>query len=239
MNLTSRQIKILQAIIEEYIETAFPVGSETLEKKYSLAVSPATIRNEMVALTRQGMLKKPHTSAGRIPTPIALKYYVKHLLKPDELPVSEEVSVKEQVWDTRHKSDLLIAEATRQLASRSSALALTVTDSGNIYHAGAANILDFPEFFDIDLTKTVLALLDRRTFWQDVYARPIGDDPFYLLLGEEFGDEMYRSCSFLYVKFKMAHESGMIGIVGPYRLQYGRLIPMVQYFGDLLTELGR
>ena len=229
----------MKAIIEEYIDTALPVGSDMLEKKYTLSVSPATIRNEMVLLTKQGFLKKPHTSAGRIPTPMALKYFVKNLLKQDELPVSEEVSVKEQVWDMRHEKDRLIAEATRALASRSNALAFASTEDGTLCHAGAANILDFPEFYDIDLTKTVLALLDRTAFWHSLYQRPIGDDPFYLLLGDEFGDEPYRACGFLYSKFMTADGSGMIGVVGPYRLAYGRLIPMVRYFGDLLTELGR
>ena len=80
-DLTSRQIQILKSLIEEYIETAEPVGSETLEKKHNLSASPATIRNEMVRLTELGYLKKPHTSAGRIPTPMGMKFYVKQLMK--------------------------------------------------------------------------------------------------------------------------------------------------------------
>ena len=96
--LTPRQIQILKAVIEEYIETADAVGSETLEKKYSLDVSPATIRNEMVALTNLGYLKQLHKSAGRVPTSISLKYYVKNILKQQELPVSEEVSVKQKIF---------------------------------------------------------------------------------------------------------------------------------------------
>ena len=62
-SLTSRQTQILKTIIDEYIETAEPVGSDALDKKYNLGVSPATIRNEMVALTKSGYLRQPHTSA--------------------------------------------------------------------------------------------------------------------------------------------------------------------------------
>jgi heat-inducible transcriptional repressor len=58
IDLTPRQIHILRAIIEEYIETAEPVGSETIDRKFNLGVSPATIRNEMVYLTKQGYLSK-------------------------------------------------------------------------------------------------------------------------------------------------------------------------------------
>ncbi|MBI4032954.1 MAG: hypothetical protein HY377_00320, partial [Candidatus Blackburnbacteria bacterium] len=64
--MTPRQIQILKSIVEEYTQTAEAVGSDVLEKKYSLGVSPATIRNEMAALTAGGYLKQPHTSAGRI-----------------------------------------------------------------------------------------------------------------------------------------------------------------------------
>ena len=67
-DLTARQVEILKSLIEEYIETAEAVGSETLEKKHNLSASPATIRNEMVRLTDLGYLKKAHVSAGRIPT---------------------------------------------------------------------------------------------------------------------------------------------------------------------------
>jgi len=74
--LTQRQIKILKCITEEFIETASPVGSETLEKKFNLGISSATIRNEMADLTKLGYLKKGHLSAGRGPTSMGLKYYV-------------------------------------------------------------------------------------------------------------------------------------------------------------------
>ena len=79
-DLTDRQLQILKAIIEEFIETAEPVASETLDKKYNLGISPATIRNEMVKLTSSGFLKQPHTSAGRSPTPMGLKFFVDKLI---------------------------------------------------------------------------------------------------------------------------------------------------------------
>ena len=116
IHVSERQIKILQAIIEEYIATAEPVGSETLEKKYNLGVSPATIRNEMVRLSDMKLLSQPHTSSGRSPTPTALKYYVDHLLKTKDMSVSEEVAVKEKMWDYRQEVDKLLRESTKMLA---------------------------------------------------------------------------------------------------------------------------
>ena len=80
-DLTDRQVYILKTVVEEYTTTAEPVGSETLDKKYNLGVSPATIRNEMAYLTKQGYLNQPHTSAGRIPTPRAIKLYVDEIMR--------------------------------------------------------------------------------------------------------------------------------------------------------------
>jgi len=93
MDLTERQIQIIKTIVDEFTQTAEPVGSVTLENKYRLGVSPATLRNEMVVLEEKGFLSQPHTSAGRIPTPMAIKFYVKELMKEKDLSVAEEVNV--------------------------------------------------------------------------------------------------------------------------------------------------
>ena len=67
MDMDSRKEKILEAVVLDYIQTAEPVGSRTISKKYDLGVSPATIRNEMADLEEMGLIEQPHTSAGRIP----------------------------------------------------------------------------------------------------------------------------------------------------------------------------
>src|SRR5579864_2889089 len=150
-DLTARQIQILKSLIEEYINTAEPVGSETLEKKHNLSASPATIRNEMVRLEELGYLKKPHTSAGRVPTAMAMKFYVKQLMKAEALSVTDEVTLKEKVWDYREKESQLLRMLVRSLAEKTHALAIATTDEGEIYYAGYANILEMPEFYDIDV----------------------------------------------------------------------------------------
>lgn len=237
-NLTERQISILKAIIEEYIGTAEPVGSETLDKKYSLGVSPATIRNEMVRLTDLKMLNQPHTSAGRSPTPLALKYYVQNLMKTKDMSVAEEVDVKEKIWDYRQEVDKLLREATKTLAEKTKTLAVTATNDGDLYYAGAANILDMPEFYDFELTHLLLAQLDKFDFWWDLLEAQV--DPFDILLGDEFGARTtLAQCGYVYTKFKTPHLSGAIGIVGPSRLNYPNIIPVVRYMGGLIDEMGR
>ncbi|OGG01366.1 hypothetical protein A2Z33_02345 [Candidatus Gottesmanbacteria bacterium RBG_16_52_11] len=235
--LSSRQIQILKAIIEEYITTAEAVGSETLEKKYSLGVSPATIRNEMVRLTNMNYLKQPHTSSGRTPTPQALKYYVETLMKPKDLSVSEEVAVKESIWDYRQQVDKLLREATRTLAEKTHVLALTSTSTGDLYYAGAANILDMPEFYDFELTHNLFATLDKFDFWWNLIASH--DSPFDILLGDELSRQSSLSrCGYIFAKFRTPHLSGAVGVVGPSRLNYPYVIPLVRYMGNLIGELG-
>ncbi len=79
--LSARQLTIFKAIVEEFIETAEPVGSKTLMQKYHLPYSSATIRNDMAALEEIGYLEKTHTSSGRVPSADGYRYYVEHLLE--------------------------------------------------------------------------------------------------------------------------------------------------------------
>ena len=76
LTLNDRKIKILKAIITDYIATAEPVGSRTIARKYDLGISPATIRNEMSDLEEMGFIEQPHTSAGRIPSQKGYRLYV-------------------------------------------------------------------------------------------------------------------------------------------------------------------
>ncbi|MBU1327213.1 hypothetical protein KKG44_00940 [Patescibacteria group bacterium] len=236
--LTPRQVQILKAIIEEYIATAEPVGSDTLEKKYNLGVSPATIRNEMMKLTSMQLLKQVHTSAGRTPTSQALKYYVEHLMKQKDLSVSDEVAVKESMWDYRQQVDKLLREATKTLAQKTKTLALTATKDGDLYYAGAANILSMPEFYDYELTQSVLTSLDEFDFWWHLLEEH--GNPFDVILGDEMegGGRQLSQCSLVYHRFNTPHVSGAIGVVGPSRLNYSYIVPVVRYVGDLITEFG-
>lgn len=235
-DLNERQIQILKAIIEEYMETALPVGSETLDKKYNLGVSPATIRNEMVKLTQKGYLKQPHTSAGRSPTPKALKFYVDYLVKPKDLSVAEEVAVKQQVWDYRHELDKLLKTSAAILADRTKALSLIATQEGDLYYAGAAYILSIPEFYNIDLTRRLFSLLEECDYWQRLFYEEFTED-FKVVVGDELGEAL-EPCGLVYTKFALpGHGKGTVSVIGSNRLDYAYVISLLRYFGNLLTEI--
>ncbi len=239
-DLTQRQIEILKTLIEEYIETAGPVGSETLEKKHSLSASPATIRNEMVRLTELGYLKKTHISSGRVPTSTALKFYVKQLMKEKELSVAEEVAVKEKVWDLRDKERDFLKEVTRTLADKTKTMAIACTGEGEIFFAGYANILEMPEFYDIDLTRNLLSAIDETSGFKNIFEGAIDDDDIHVLMEEELGPNLSGPLGLVFTRFQTpAQGKGEIGVLGPVRLNYNYIVPTVRYFGNLIGEIAR
>lgn len=236
-DLTDRQKALLKAIIEEYIETAEPVGSEAIERKYDLGVSPATIRIEMVHLTEAGFLRQPHTSAGRVPTSMGFRLYVAELMKEKQLPVTAEVSIKEKLMSQRYKQERLLKEAVGALAKQCAMLGLAIDSDAQIYYAGAANILDWPEFYDIDVTRFVLGLFDENPRLQEIIGRAQGADPIHILFGEDMEFENLKTTGFVFTRYNGSGEdSGVLGVIGPARMNFALVLPYVKYVRDLITE---
>lgn len=236
--LTPRQIQILRSIVEEYTQTAAAVGSEVLEKKYNLGVSPATIRNEMVTLTKTGYLKQLHTSAGRVPTPRAIKFYVNQLMEERELSVAEEVAAKQKVVGAKKDFDELMHEATRALAVQTRALAVAATEEGNVWHAGYAYLLDIPEFYNIDVTARVFSFLEEVNRIHELFfEKPAWEHPVEVLFGEELGWPDFESVGIVACQFKSPRGRGSLGVIGAARFNYPVIIPTVRYFGNLISEV--
>lgn len=97
--LTERQLTILQVIIDDFIDSAHPIGSRALSKKENLPYSAATIRNEMADLEELGFLEKTHTSSGRVPSEKGYRYYVDHLIGPIISPSPNEVTIIKNIID--------------------------------------------------------------------------------------------------------------------------------------------
>jgi len=237
--LTERQTQILKAVIDEYIESADPVGSESLVEKYKLNCSPATVRNEMVRLTEQGFLQKPHTSAGRMPTPMGLRFYISNLMKESEVPVLQEVAIKQRLWQERFEFEKLLHQAALALADVTSNLAVALSSEGHLAHAGAVNILEYPEFYDIEVTRAVLNLLDHYDLLQELFAKAVSEADVHILLGEETELSNFEPCGVVFSRFDSGRHSGAIGVLGPCRMRFDKIVPVVRYFSKLLGEVGR
>lgn len=116
--MDDRKNKVLQAIIEDYVSTAEPVGSRTIVRKYSLGVSPATIRNEMAELEELGFLEQPHTSAGRVPSDRGYRYYVDCLMESTEASQADQAAIRRTFERKARELDTFIRETTRILSDR-------------------------------------------------------------------------------------------------------------------------
>jgi len=106
--LTDRQLLILRAIVDDYIKTAQPVGSRTLSKRDDVTFSSATIRNEMADLEEMGLIEKPHTSAGRVPSESGYRFYVDHLIQPGALTARETRALRSLFAHSANENDRLI-----------------------------------------------------------------------------------------------------------------------------------
>ncbi|MCH7730668.1 hypothetical protein IID21_04060 [Patescibacteria group bacterium] len=236
--VTARQTQILKSLIDEYMETAEPVGSEALEKKYNLGVSPATIRNEMVKLTKVDFLRQPHTSSGRIPSPKAMKFYVDQLMEEKQMSVAEEVKAKEGVWDARGNINSLVREATAALAQKTKSLAVGVVDRGRVWRAGYSNVFLNPEFADLQISADLFSFLEETERMHELFfKRMVGETPVEILFGEELGWPELNSVCIAATRFKVGDREGALGVIGPVRLEYSTVIPTLRYFRNLIEEI--
>ncbi len=131
--ITERQEKILNSLIKEYIGLAEPISSNLLQKKYDLDISGATIRNELQELTEQGYITQPHTSAGRVPTNKAYRYFIDIIFAENETPsfISKEVEIAKQKIE---KELRLAQELTKSLTEISTTLSYTrLQNKDNIF----------------------------------------------------------------------------------------------------------
>ena len=130
MAIDERKIKILQAIINDYINTGEPVGSRTIAKKYNLGVGSATIRNEMSDLEDMGYLEQLHTSSGRVPSSKGYRLYVDTLMEKAELSNDEELKIKEYIINSAmYEVDAILKEACVLLSELTNLTCIVQTPS--------------------------------------------------------------------------------------------------------------
>lgn len=124
LDLTQRQQNILLAIVMDYIATAEPVGSRTISKKYDLGLSPATIRNDMSDLEELGLLRQPHSSAGRVPSDLGYRKFVDYLMQKPELADSDKQVIKTIQNNNLLNLEQIIEQSARVLSALSNTVAI-------------------------------------------------------------------------------------------------------------------
>lgn len=336
MNMGDRKRLILQAIIEDYISTAEPVGSRTISKKYLTGTSPATIRNEMADLEEMGYIEQPHTSAGRIPSDKGYRLYVDKLMEQKRLNEAQNNAIKKEFIDILGEIDRLVKHASKLLSQMtqytsivmapqirrtslkhiqlikidsSTVLAVIITDAGivknsvlrlvedvnpavleritnmlndklsglcveeiesfdigymldnsmghgeiieqilpelmqtllysdtaEIYHDGAANILNLPEYSDINKARNFLNTLEEKDILFKVLNEAKND--IDISIGKENKLEQFKDCSLITATYKINGKViGSIGVIGPTRMEYSKAISVVECMTNNLSEI--
>lgn len=146
MDMSERKLRILQAIVGDFIRSAEPVGSRTLSKKYDMGISPATIRNEMSDLEEMGFLTHPHTSAGRVPSDKAYRLYVNNLMRRYELPEEEKKNIAKKMTQGVIELDKTIQHAASLLSELTNLTSFAITPNQDENRLKYVNLLPVDEY---------------------------------------------------------------------------------------------
>ncbi len=235
-----RRNEILKAIINHFIETAEPVGSQTIVVSYHFGVSPATVRNDMMLLEDEGYLSQPHTSAGRLPTERGYRLYVDNLLDHEAakreaekelakiLRSYEVKKARERVYD----AVWLLAQATDHVSFA------TLPDNRHTFYLGIANVLKQPEFmrdpFSASQIMEVLENNDR--FVDTLRSLPLDENEVKIFIGRENLLKQIQSCSLVVGRYAYQGFHGFLGLLGPTRMKYAYNRAMVEKVKDIVEQ---
>lgn len=237
--MDNRKQKILQAIIEQFIETAEPVGSKSLIISYHLQFSPATIRNEMVKLEKDGLIVQPHTSAGRIPTELGYRFYLEELADFENAKILAKQffhDIKKEYQKEKIKQKIfemvsILARATDNICFA------TIPENNRTFYIGISNILKKPEFQKQPYKASqIIEILEEETNFMSALKNADIDYKVKIFIGEENIIPQINSCSIIVTKYNLKGYEGYIGILGPKRMDYHLNSALVEESKNILEE---
>lgn len=236
MKVTERQEKILNRVIQDYINLAQPISSEFLEKKYDFGICPATIRIEMKKLTDDGFLQQPHTSAGRVPTDKGYRLFVDQLLTKEFFEKNKDFSVGEGIEEEISDPLFLIQSLTKNLAHFSSSLALSyLTREKLLWKEGWEEILREPEFEE---KKFVFNFADFLDNLEENITELKTDSGIKIYIGKEnpFTKAKDFSIIFSVCELEKENDQAIFALLGPKRMAYDKNISLINSLTKLLDN---
>ncbi|MDD2753690.1 MAG: hypothetical protein PHT44_03725 [Candidatus Portnoybacteria bacterium] len=214
--MQERRKKILKAVVKEYQRTGEPVASSDLADRWHFDFSPATVRAEMLVLDKEGFLEQPHTSAGRLPTDKAFRFFIEEFGEED-FSRSEQEHVLARM---RKIHDDSMKEMAQFLADCSRGLGLSGVfgQAADFHGAGLGWLAEEPEFEDGDL-KNIMKCFDSL---EDDFNKFFGDmdEETEIYIGRENPIKYLRNYSLVVTGFDNDGERGVLGILGPKRMNY-------------------
>jgi len=233
--MEDRHKKILAAVVEEYTNSAVPVGSKVLAEKYGFDLSPATIRNDMQELEEKGFLHQPHISAGRIPTDKGYRYFVEEIMKDQKLSLKDQKKLQTEVLKLKAQNSRLSRTTAKLLSSLSGNLAITGQEK-EFYDFGMSELLSKPEFQAIDEFCRVAEVLDYIDENIDTILAEVKDNETKIFIGRENPIKEISNCSMVVSPYKTKEgERGVLAIIGPKRMKYAKNKSLLDYVRKLIS----
>jgi transcriptional regulator of heat shock response len=238
MELTERKLKILQAIITDFIRNAEPVGSRTLSKMLDIEVSPATIRNEMADLEEMGYLYHTHTSAGRLPSDKAYRLYVNNLMDKYELDTAEKDRIRRELGVNMAEMERTVRRASEllsELTNLTSFATLEDVRDIRIFLQGMTRIFAHPEYSTIEHARNFLEMVDNRdNFVDEVKSRL---DGIQVTIGGENSERIAPGSSIITATYHVdGRFVGKLGVIGPTRMRYSEITSVIEYMSNNLER---
>jgi transcriptional regulator of heat shock response len=237
MDTDKRREQILEMIIDRYIESAEPVGSRAISRK--LGLSSATIRNVMSDLEDEGYITHPHTSAGRIPTDKGYRYYITALMHRKNLNEKVVKMVEAQYHQRVQNLGDVLEKTSHLISSLTNYVGVTMMPGvEKLYFDGTSHLMEQPEFQNISKLHDLFKCLEDRVSILKVLCDSPDDDRLTIHIGKENKSSSLSECSIVTRGYKIKGKaSGKLGVIGPKRMVYERVIPMVEYLADTVSNI--
>jgi len=244
--LTERQAKLLDFIVREHVRSAEPVGSAAVVEKSGFGVSPATIRSEMQALENFDYVTQPHTSAGRVPTEKAYRWFVNTLLAQQDYEIAnkDKKKIDEAVLtagDDPRQINKTMAQVLSELSEH--AVITNIKEAKDFYKTGLASLMEIPEFREFD------RIFQLTSFFED-FDELFGhmeqelmsalEENFNVFIGHESPFRNIQGEAVIVIHYQLPHQnSGTLTLIGPTRMDYRRNIGLVTYASQLLNKIAK
>lgn len=231
--MEDRKSQLLNSIVEEYIDSAEPVGSSLIVEKYNLKVSPATVRNEMMELEKEGYIYQPYTSAGRVPTEDGYKFYVKNSGNKKDINNATKKKLQEIVKQNDDK-ELKIKNVAKRISQESDEIMIIAFGAMDIYYTGISNLFSQPEFYEHQLVRNLSEVIDRmdEVIYKCYNSNIVNALGVNILIGSD--NPFDRSCSAIITKFKHEDKNILMCMLGPMRMDYNKNVGLVECAKSLL-----
>jgi len=199
-------------------------------------VSSATLRAEMARLADMGYLYKEHSSSGRVPSTLGIRFYLNEQFHEDTPDRVREAKAKERIFQKRFDKNKFIREAVKALSEWSHLVSISLIDD-MIFYSGIGQLLTHRDFEDILMLQKALEIVESESILASIFNKYRTRSDLKILIGEEIGLDPFSNCSLVYSPFRFFRgQRGFLGVIGPRSMSYSQVIPAVRKVARIIEE---